>query len=182
MGAQFASNSGLLVAAKRRDRVDLHIGVHPHRAGLQSAADTMARATSRVQTAAASPYCVSLACRMASSSSLNGITAATGPKISSCAIRIPFFHVAEHGWFDEEALFASSLTAGLELRTIFQPDIEIAVHAIKLFTRNQRPHHRLRVKRIAERKLSSTLRKLFGEFLIDGLLDENARTGHANLT
>ena len=41
---------------------------------------------SRVQTAAASPYGVALAIRMASASSLNGMTLITGPKISSCAI------------------------------------------------------------------------------------------------
>src|SRR5215831_11889094 len=45
-----------------------------------------ARLMSLVQTVAARPYWVSLAIRTASSSSLNGITDSTGPKISSRAM------------------------------------------------------------------------------------------------
>ena len=43
-----------------------------------------ARPMSRVQMDPERPYAVSLAFRTASSSSSNGITATTGPKISSC--------------------------------------------------------------------------------------------------
>ena len=46
----------------------------------------MARFRSLVHTVAARPYSVSLAIRTASSSSLNGITDSTGPKISSRAM------------------------------------------------------------------------------------------------
>src|SRR5258706_477270 len=54
----------------------------------RSARDTRwARETSFVHTAAARPYTVSLAIRIASSSSLNGIADSTGPKISSRARR-----------------------------------------------------------------------------------------------
>ena len=45
---------------------------------------------SRVQIAAARPYSVSFDIDTTSSTSLNGITAATGPKISSRAMRRSF--------------------------------------------------------------------------------------------
>ena len=51
-------------------------------------ATSWARATSRVQTAAASPKGVALARRMSSSRSENFSTESTGPKISSRAIAI----------------------------------------------------------------------------------------------
>ena len=47
-----------------------------------------ARVVSRVQTPAPRPYIVSLAISSASASSLNVVTASTGPKISSWKIRI----------------------------------------------------------------------------------------------
>ena len=50
----------------------------------------MARLMSLVQTVAARPYSVSLAIRIASSSSANGITDSTGPKISSRAMLMSF--------------------------------------------------------------------------------------------
>ena len=49
-----------------------------------------ARAPSRVQIEPESPYGVSFAMRIASASSSNGITAATGPNTSSRAIRSSF--------------------------------------------------------------------------------------------
>jgi hypothetical protein len=49
-----------------------------------------ARFTSRVHTAAASPYGESFATRTASSSSSTSMTDRTGPKISSRATRISF--------------------------------------------------------------------------------------------
>src|SRR5262249_20737486 len=50
----------------------------------------MARLMSPVHTVAARPYSVSLAIRIASSSSANGITDSTGPKISSRAMLMSF--------------------------------------------------------------------------------------------
>ena len=44
-----------------------------------------------VQTPAASPYTMSLPIASASSSSVNGMIDSTGPKTSSCAMRIEFF-------------------------------------------------------------------------------------------
>ncbi len=58
-----------------------------------------ARAPSRVQIEPESPYGVSFASRTASSSSANGITAATGPKTSSRAIRSSFVaSTSVHGY------------------------------------------------------------------------------------
>ena len=47
---------------------------------------------------------MSLPCKTASFSSLNGIAAATGPKISSRAILILLFDVGKHRRLDEVAL------------------------------------------------------------------------------
>ena len=58
-----------------------------------------ARAPSRVQIEPERPYGVSFAIRIASASSANGITAATGPKTSSRAIRSSFVaSTSVHGY------------------------------------------------------------------------------------
>ncbi len=86
--AHLAAEAALLVAAERRRGVVDVVGVDPDRAGLELARDVVRLLDVRVQTAAARPYCESLARAIASSTSANSIAASTGPKISSRAIVI----------------------------------------------------------------------------------------------
>src|ERR1700733_6542040 len=86
--AALAANAAPLVATERRHETDGSIRVDPHRARAQLLRHSSARRILCVHTPAARPYTVSLAIAIASSSSSNGMTDRTGPKISSCAIRI----------------------------------------------------------------------------------------------
>ncbi len=54
---------------------------------------------------------MSFALAIASASSLNGIRQATGPKISSCAMRMRLLDVGEHRGLDEIALLERTARA-----------------------------------------------------------------------
>ena len=75
-----------------------------------------ARPTSRVQIEPERPYCESLAMRTPSSSESNGITATTGPKISSRAMVMSGIDVEEDGGIEVRAGAFARLAAGGQRR------------------------------------------------------------------
>ena len=103
----------------------------------------------RVQTVAVSPYWTSLAIRTASASSSKGMTATTGPKISSCAT-VWSLDPSEHGRRIEGAVAVGRLAAGDDLGALLAPGLDQAVHLVAVGLRDQRAHLRLCVERIAD--------------------------------
>ena len=84
VGAVLSAEARLLVTAKSHTRETPTV-VHTYLAGADLACDPLS-AFSLPETAAKSPYTVSLAIATASSSVSYGMIERTGPKISSCAI------------------------------------------------------------------------------------------------
>ena len=96
--AALAAEAALLDTAERRAQIADVVRVEPHHAGLDAVRDADGRGAgcwSRCRPPARSV--VSLASRIASASSSNGVTHTTGPKISSRKIRIVGRDVGEHG-------------------------------------------------------------------------------------
>ena len=79
----FTSNAGLLISAKGGSLRDCIIGIYHMRPVSTPLATRRARLISLVHTAPPSPYSLSFAMAMTSSSVLNFRMQATGPKISS---------------------------------------------------------------------------------------------------
>ena len=137
---------------------------------------------SRVHTAAARPYGVALAIRIASASSLNGMTLITGPKISSCAILARVVHVVEDGRLDVPALVELLGRAAADRHLGLAPaDLEVAGDPVALLRAHQRAHLGLAVHPGAEPDGLRLGRGGVHELLVDVLLHQHPAAGGADL-
>ena len=133
-----------------------------------------ARAPSRVQIEPESPYGVSFASRIASASSANGITAATGPKTSSRAIRSSF--VASTSVHGNQKPGAVRRLAAKERLALDEGRDRLAVRR-----RDQRAHLGRVVLGIADLHAARRLDQQLDEAVVGAALDEDARARAAVL-
>ena len=99
----------------------------------------------------ANPYVLSLAIRIASSSSSNGMTASTGPKISSWAIVMELSTSVKSVGLTKNPLskpVGASGPADQRRGALFDALVDVAHHAIALLLRDHRAAQRSRVLRV----------------------------------
>src|ERR1700735_5112605 len=105
--------------------------------------------TSRVHTPLPRPNWVLLPRSITSSMSVNEMAEITGPKISSCAIRI-ITHIGEHRRWYEIALgqrtIGETFAPRQRTRPLLPANGQIAGDALELLLRHQRPNLRVRIR------------------------------------
>src|SRR5207248_297594 len=75
----------------------------------------------------------------------------------------------------------SDLAAGDDLGPLLAAALDVAVHALAMLRRDQRPDLRFRIERIAELQLLRLCGELRDEVVVDRALDEHARARLAAL-
>ena len=106
------------------------------------------------------------------------MTAATGPKISSRAMRALLSTIVEDRGLDVVALgeFLGASAAGCEL-AFFLSDFLIGAHAVVLLLADQRSHFRVAIERRAQLDGLGFLGHGIDKLLVDRLLHQNAAAG-----
>ena len=119
-----------------------------------------------------------MASRMASSSSLNGMTATTGPKTSSRAIRIRLSTwpktVGSMNRPSVQAGIARTVPAGEQLGTFVGGDLDVALHLLQLRIEGDRAHLGVVGERIAQPDARGALDQGRGELVVNVLVHQHA--------
>ena len=143
----------------------------------------MARRTSSVHTEPASPYSVSLAFAIASSSSRKRIAATTGPKISSRTAGESRVDVGEDRRLDEVA--AELRVRAAAARPPWRPRASAAsrmpVTLANCASLASGPISVAALERVAEHDLARALGDPLDQLVVDVLVDDEPRAGHAGL-
>ena len=128
---------------------------------------------------------MSFAIASASASSLNVVTASTGPKISSWKIRILLLP-AEDGRLEvvavrQIAVEDVAVAADQQLRALVDADLDVVGDLLELVRRDLRADLRRRVERVALADRRDPLEAAAHELVVDRLLDQRPRRAGADL-
>ena len=142
--------------------------------------------TSRVKIEDDSPYLIPFETRIASSASRTLMSAVTGPKISSCAMRICGVDVGEDGRPVEEApaevALGRDFAAGEELRAFVRADLRVRVDLLERRLVDHGPDVGARLPtRVPSRSFSTAVDELLLERVVHLLVRDDARRGRAAL-
>ena len=92
-------------------------------------------------------------------------------------------HIAENRRLDKITLAIHTLAAGQDSQTLsLLGNFEITQNLLVLHLVGERAKLRLGIERVADDHLASLRDHLLGDLVINAVLDENARAGHAGLT
>src|ERR1700722_2481268 len=179
--AEFAAETGLLVAAKRRDRIEVVVAVDPDRARLQRAGDLMSAADVARPDRCGKPVFGVVALENRIVLVGEGDRSADGAKNLLARNLHVVLDVGEQRRIDEVALAGSRGTTGRHGGAFFSADFEESFDAIELLLRYQRSNGALLIEGIAHRDALAKIRELADYFVVAFALHENARAGAADL-
>src|SRR5581483_10870515 len=91
-------------------------------------------------------------------------------------------HLREHGRHVEGALAVAELAASDYLGALLPTALDEAVHAVAMRLRDERPHLRLRIERVADADLLRVVGEARDELVVERRFDEHARARLAALT
>ena len=184
--AEFAAVSRLLVATERNARKDRVRRVDRDGAAANRARDAIRAAESATKRSPQARTRYAFASAIASASSVNRTNVATGPKISSRAMRCEFWASKAVGLQNVPSANARRSNVGgsppkSSFRTFCNADLTVSLDLVVLFAHRDRADVRRGIFGIADAQLLRLLGKARDESLVDPRLQQDARTRFARI-